>query len=272
MALNILEMKNTENVNLTLPPVANVIVFGQAGAGKSSLVNLVAGRPIAKTSDSTRGCTFQSTCYNVDMPGGLAIKMWDTSGFEEEETGTVETAKAISNVYKLTRDLKDGVSLLVYCVRGRITNETLKNYRILKFFCESKVPVALVVTALEHTKDKAGWWNINGKEYENAGIIVEDHACISTIRLEDDSGQYAASANELREMIIRAHLDTPWRASGNYWAARVIAHFIGQIFSNKSAGTKRLKAGLKKGGFSASEVKAAIAEYNKTEQAISAGS
>ncbi|KZP06632.1 ankyrin, partial [Athelia psychrophila] len=204
---------------------ANVIVFGEAGAGKSSLVNLMAGRDFAEVSSGANGCTFESTGYDIDIPGGPAVRIWDTAGLEEGATGTVNTVEAISNIYKLTRNLEDGVSLLVYCVRGRITNSTIKNYKMFKGFCDGKVPIALVVTALEHERNKDAWWMKNAQRYLRAGVAVDDHACITTLKLSEWAEDYASSRTAMYVMLNRAYLRTPWKMDRKHWVKRYISKF-----------------------------------------------
>ncbi len=42
----------------------NVIIFGETGVGKSSLINMIAGTPSAAISSSAIGCTFESVGYS----------------------------------------------------------------------------------------------------------------------------------------------------------------------------------------------------------------
>ncbi|KZP32054.1 hypothetical protein FIBSPDRAFT_925458 [Athelia psychrophila] len=203
----------------------NVVVFGEAGAGKSSLVNLMAGRDAAQVSSSVNGCTFESTGYDIDIPEGPAVRIWDTAGLEEGAAGTVDTAEAISNIYKLTRNLEDGISLLVYCVRGRITNSTVRNYKMFKGFCDGKVPIALVVTALEYERNKDAWWTKNVQRYLRAGVDVDDHACITTLKVSEWAEDYDSSTAAVCAMLNRAYLRTPWKMERKDWVKRCISKF-----------------------------------------------
>lgn len=108
----------------TSPP--NVVIFGETGAGKSSVINMIAGEKIAITSSSLSGCTFDSTKYMVAI-NGIQFRLWDTAGLNETEHGTVATKDAIIRLYRLINELSlnGGVNLLVYCVRApRITRST----------------------------------------------------------------------------------------------------------------------------------------------------
>jgi predicted GTPase len=57
----------------------NFIVFGEMGVGKSSLINLVAGKTLAKSSAGLKSCTLESTEYTiVSSEPQLNIKLFDT--------------------------------------------------------------------------------------------------------------------------------------------------------------------------------------------------
>jgi len=60
----------------------NVVICGEAGACKSSLVNLIAGMEIAVTSSSASGCTAGTNAYDISMirDQTFKVKLVDTAG------------------------------------------------------------------------------------------------------------------------------------------------------------------------------------------------
>lgn len=57
----------------------NFIVFGEMGVGKSSLVNLLAGKIVAKSSSGLKSCTLESTEYTIaSSEHQLNIRLFDT--------------------------------------------------------------------------------------------------------------------------------------------------------------------------------------------------
>ncbi|KAF9222657.1 hypothetical protein BS17DRAFT_175542 [Gyrodon lividus] len=83
----------------------NVVIFGESGVGKSSLINMIAGHEVAKTSSSGMGCTFQSSRYRMPITGEM-FHVWDTAGLDEGIYGRVPAEMAERYLAKkLVRDL-----------------------------------------------------------------------------------------------------------------------------------------------------------------------
>jgi predicted GTPase len=198
----------------------NVIVFGETGTGKSSVINLILGTYKAPISNDAMGCTFSSACYKVQIQEKI-YNLYDTAGFNESATGTVSSAKAIANLYTLVRTLSDtgGVNLLVFVVRcGRLTESTKKNYDLFRdTFCQSRVPVVVVVTACEEVDPMDTWWVENKEKFEGAGMMFHGHACVCAYRgrknnqglyLNDDL--YIESRGKVVRLIHTRCLPTGW--------------------------------------------------------------
>ncbi|KAF7987024.1 hypothetical protein HWV62_131 [Athelia sp. TMB] len=198
---------------------ANVIIFGEVGAGKSSLVNLIRDDGAATTASSAEGCTFKSSSYGVTI-GDTKIRLWDTAGLNEGDYGKVDLKRAIAGLYHLATNLQNGVSLLVYCMRGRITRATVANYMMFhKEICQSQVPIVLVITGLEQQEPTMeSWWKENEREFTNAKMEFAGHACITATKgkLRKEGYMYAAQYMEsglvTRDLISRKlRAGGPWK-------------------------------------------------------------
>ncbi|KAG2140429.1 hypothetical protein BD769DRAFT_1662991 [Suillus cothurnatus] len=150
----------------------NVVIFGETGAGKSSLVNLVAGTQAALTSCDAMGCTIETNVYDVSIQNEtLKVKLFDTVGLGEGPEGKVPDKDARRMLKKLLRDLM-----------------TQTDIHLLSVLCaglKERVPIVLVATGLE---DKAPemeeWWRNNERYISDFGMTFAGHACVTTMTID----------------------------------------------------------------------------------------
>jgi predicted GTPase len=185
-----------------------VVVFGDTGAGKSSLINLVAGKEVANTSPDTKRCTMQWKEHTISF-GGEFYKVFDTNGLDDPQLGIKEYLESMEYAYRLIRELDErgGIDLLLFCVRARfpgITATTQSNYRLFNtFLCEKKVPIVLAITNLEREKRMEDWWERNHGTFDKYQIQVAGHACITAAnRLDSRHKQlYEESRITIRNLV-----------------------------------------------------------------------
>lgn len=166
----------------------NVIVFGESGVGKSSIINLIVGSQVAKTSPDANACTTRTQQYDVVI-SGRKYKLWDTAGLDGGSFGLFRAAITERNLKTFLRNRlkKNEPSLLLYCVRAsRATRALVRHYRSVRSLTrESPVPMVIIVTGLENSRgDMENWWHRNAVELSNHGMEFADHACITSI--DDD--------------------------------------------------------------------------------------
>ncbi|KAG1807738.1 hypothetical protein EV424DRAFT_226712 [Suillus variegatus] len=196
--------------SLSVAGPLNVLLFGETGVGKSSIINLIMGRNVAQTSPDAATCTLHHTCHEVIL-ADRRFKLWEVSSIESMGFfRTLFTKWRLKKSYKkLYRD--DGVYLLLYCMRGsRPQRALLRDY---KFFTDivgstataaGGVPVAAVVTSLEdYPKDMDKWWSRNKDNMERLGMRFSAHACITSLPDDPTFSPLMRARRQRSEQVIR---------------------------------------------------------------------
>ncbi|KAG1815223.1 P-loop containing nucleoside triphosphate hydrolase protein [Suillus subaureus] len=196
----------------------NIVLFGQAGAGKSSLVNLMAGENVARTSSDMRSCTLHWQKYPIEFDG-KSYNVFDTVGLEEPQLGIPQYLDAIENAYRLIQDLErqGGIDLLLFCMRaGRVTSTVQNNYRLFhEFLCDMKVPVVVVITYLENeVGEMDDWWKRNKYAFDGREIYVAGHACITAIR-GNYPDRYEQSRTTICKLVAADGQREAWKGGDN---------------------------------------------------------
>ncbi|KAG1825517.1 P-loop containing nucleoside triphosphate hydrolase protein, partial [Suillus subaureus] len=164
----------------------NVVIFGETGSGKSSIINVIAQEQVARTSNDALGCTSEYKRYSVDI-SGQKFALFDTAGLNEGTAGTVTPKQAKQQLKSLLNKLMSlksplgGIDLLVYCMHYTTSPRAiLGTYNTVYSGTSRKkrVPIVVVVTGLESTTPMESWWDAH-KEIFNSMDLV-GHACVTT--------------------------------------------------------------------------------------------
>lgn len=226
----------------------NIILFGETGVGKSSMVNMLRGAEGAEISSSALGCTLSSRGYAGRIEDHDYM-FWDTVGLNEGEQGNMPDIKAVTALYHLLRNLSvdGGVSLLVFCMRApRISDAGHKNWILFKdIVCQQRVPAVIAITYLEQ-EDMDTWWSENELAFSKRyGINPSEDvhrsfaggegvhsdvgvACITSTRGKCKKGkyiyeeEYRESCTKIRKLVYESHLAVPWKVDAVPWFKKVI--------------------------------------------------
>ncbi|KAG2040449.1 hypothetical protein BDR03DRAFT_892384 [Suillus americanus] len=192
----------------------NIIIFGETGVGKSSIINTLAQQGLAETSNDASGCTSSSERYPVEISGQRFV-LFDTAGLNEGTEGTVPAAMAEKQLKRLLLELmspeSDGIGLLVYCVRSTSAPRALA--RAYNTFyagiCQKRVPIVVIITALEKETRIENWWDTNREKFESHGMQFAGHAYVTA--LQEYTGvctrRIEASSEILRNLVVDNFLD-----------------------------------------------------------------
>ncbi len=109
-------------------PIMNILLMGATGVGKSSLINALFGKEIAKAGVGTP--ITQHLEKYVDEEQGLIL--WDTKGIEDKDyKDTMESIKKeMENSFK-TLDEKEAIDVAYLCVKetsGRVQERERESY------------------------------------------------------------------------------------------------------------------------------------------------
>jgi len=205
-------------------PRHNVIVFGEAGAGKSSIVNMIVGKDVAKVSSGINGCTFENDAYKATF-GHRHFVIYDTAGLNEGDEGRVSHWQAIRGLYTLIRQL-DGVSLLIYCMRGRIKKNAKANWDLFnKVICGEKVPIIAIVTGLENYEDPGQFLRDGGNlnVFKELGMEPKDIGCVVSFKgsRNEFAEMYNKSQIKVRTLVTKHCLQKSWREDKDRWFAAI---------------------------------------------------
>lgn len=126
----------------------NVLVIGNSGVGKSTLINAVLGEETAETGWGTKGTTNHLAIYESDK---IPFRIIDSVGFEPS---LIKKQQAVNAVKKWSKEsAKEGnedsqINVIWFCVDGtssKLFPETIKSLSSATSMWES-VPVIVVIT------------------------------------------------------------------------------------------------------------------------------
>ncbi len=129
-------------------PIGNVLVIGNSGVGKSTLINAVLGREVVPTGWGTTGTTSKLEIYERE---DLPFRIIDSIGFEPSY---IKERRAINAVRKWSKDSakekgeKQPIDVIWFCIDGtssKLFPQTIKNLSRATAMWES-TPVIVVIT------------------------------------------------------------------------------------------------------------------------------
>ena len=184
---------------------------------------MIVGAPVAEVSSSPVGCTFEHKRYEFSIDN-THFRLYDTAGLNEGDQGRVPHWKAVHELYTLIRRL-DGVSLLIYCMRGRIKENARSNWILFnKVLCAEKVPIIAVVTGLEHEENLGSKKRNEIKAALRAyGMLPKSVECVVSIRGKKNEHEafYMSSQFRLKKLIQQSYSKTPWSTETSEWIAQI---------------------------------------------------
>jgi tRNA U34 5-carboxymethylaminomethyl modifying GTPase MnmE/TrmE len=175
-----------------------VVICGEPGVGKSSIVNMLAGEEVFEVGRGAKGTTFEHKGCAIRI-GGMTMNVWDTANTTEQ--GQVSLRKLLEKLNDLLRAFGE-VNLLVFVMRFRITQKTVDCYQLTRdVLCGERVPIIVAITNREFEEDNEGWWKEIEVNFSRHKMNFAGHAIgTANQRLASDR-TYAELRNGLRNAI-----------------------------------------------------------------------
>lgn len=211
---------------------------------------------VADVSDRVVGCTLSHEKYIYND-----WTLFDTVGLSEGSKGTVDEGEAMKRLKYLLNSLsRNGISLAIMVIgKGRITTAMEQNYKLFaNTICMGKVPIVLMVTKCEDSKDMEEWWRQNKIEFDNYQMTFADAVCgcakdPSTPNIRDQFRDFFEEITTktrvaLMESINRNMSNNAWIMDCDQWMEIICGTVAGILLTFfMTVSTKLIKAAVKIG-------------------------
>lgn len=181
-----------------------VLVMGETGSGKSSVVNLLVGQEVIKVSSGVCPCTPRTVKYEATIKGRetqMSVRIWEVGGFNqpEEKPGKNPGAALAMDLGPILQ-ANASVNVILFCMQGsKLKLTTTRIFQSINDVFGGRVTIVLVITKLEREETMEGWWGRNGQQISSTlGLRGTVHACITGLQ----GGKYGAKSTESRASLL----------------------------------------------------------------------
>ncbi len=162
-------------------PVANIMVAGITGTGKSTLINAVFGTEMAATGSGRPVTEHIDEYENGDIP----IHIWDTVGLELDSEKTKESIKSIKATIAskaASNDQYDRVHAIWYCINSGSNRYQGAELEFIKELHSIGVPFIIVLTQCSGDEDEVNAFEAEIKKI-NASMGMHDIEIVQVLAL-----------------------------------------------------------------------------------------
>ncbi|KAI6156070.1 P-loop containing nucleoside triphosphate hydrolase protein [Pisolithus thermaeus] len=167
-------------------PVLSVMVLGETGVGKSSVINLIVGENIARDSSNVEVCTRHTTRYAATVES-MRMHIWEVSGFNQSDRDLRQNAFDTEDKFRPMLEARARVNVILFCMRGqKLTVTTKQIFERIHGIFERQIPIVLVINHLERERDMEDWWRRN-RDRLGTSMSGTRHVCVTGLRNQENS-------------------------------------------------------------------------------------
>lgn len=175
------EYESKKNIN---KEKVNIIVAGKTGVGKSSLINYIFGKEVAKVGDG-QPVTQEIQEYDFENDN---ITLFDTKGIEAKDyEKTLDNIKKYLELRQDSPDENDDIHIAWLCISERGDRVEEADRELLKILSEAGIPVIGVFTKRE-SKRESSFVNkvVEDNLLPEAKAIVRVRSITEEVEMEDN--------------------------------------------------------------------------------------
>ncbi len=175
------EYESKKNIN---KEKVNIIVAGKTGVGKSSLINYIFGKEVAKVGDG-KPVTQEIQEYDLENDN---ITLFDTKGIEAKDyEKTLDNIKKYLELKQDSPDENDDIHIAWLCISERGDRVEEADRELLKILSEAGIPVIGVFTKRE-SKRESSFVNkvVEDNLLPEAKAIVRVRSITEEVEIEDN--------------------------------------------------------------------------------------
>lgn len=175
------EYESKKNIN---KEKVNIIVAGKTGVGKSSLINYIFGKEVAKVGDG-QPVTQEIQEYDFENDN---ITLFDTKGIEAKDyEKTLDNIKKYLELRQDSPDENDDIHIAWLCISERGDRVEEADRELLKILSEAGIPVIGVFTKRE-SKRESSFVNkvVEDNLLPEAKAIVRVRSITEEVEIEDN--------------------------------------------------------------------------------------
>lgn len=166
---------------LPLDPL-NVLLFGETGIDKSSIIKLIVGQDIANTAPGAPDSMLKRTAA-VTLEE-RRFELWEVSSSDASMgffKRLIAKWRLRASYKRLHRD--SGAPLLLYCMKGTSTPTASREYKKFTNIVSSTscVSIAVVVGLEEYPENMDDWWTEFKWNLGRLGMQFSNHVCITSL-------------------------------------------------------------------------------------------